>query len=135
LELRRAGSSLDEIAIAIRAAGTPLNRTGIAEVLSQAGLPRLWRRAASGRGTPHRESLIRAQRIDFATFADQLSSGLAGLFLTVPELLRLDLPQLVAEAGYPGTRMIPALSYLLSLVALKLVAIRRLSHVDDIACD
>jgi hypothetical protein len=135
LELRRAGSSLDEIATAIRTAGTPLNRTGIAEVLSQAGLPRLWRRPAAGHGTPHRESLIRAQRIDFATFPDQLSSGLAGLFLTVPELLRLELPRLVAEAGYPGTRMIPALSYLLSLLALKLVAIRRLSHVDDIASD
>ncbi len=55
--------------------------------------------------------------------------------MTIPELLQLDLPRLVAEAGYPGTRMIPALSYLLSLLALKLVALRRLSHVDDIASD
>jgi len=135
LELRHLGLSLDEIGAALRAAGVPLNRTGIAEVIREAGLPRIWRRPAAGQGTPHRETLVRAQRVDFGTFPKQLNSGLAGLFLTIPELLQLDLPNLVAEAGYPGTRMIPALSYLLSLLALKLVALRRLSHVDDIASD
>ncbi len=135
LELRRAGCSLDEIGSALRAAGTALNRTGIAEVIQEAGLPRIWRRSAAGQGTPHREVLVRAQPIDFATFPAELSSGLAGLFLVIPELLELDFPALVAQAGYPGTRMIPALSYLLSLLALKLTAIRRVSHVDDIASD
>ena len=135
LELRHLGLSLDEIGAALRAAGVPLNRTGIAEVIREAGLPRIWRRPAAGQGTPHRETLIRAQRVDFGTFPKQLNSGLAGLFLTIPELLQLDLPSLVAKAGYPGTRMISALSYLLSLLALKLVALRRLSHVDDIASD
>lgn len=38
-------------------------------------------------------------------------------------------------AGYPGTRDIPALSYLLSLVALKLTGTRRVSHVHDVAAD
>jgi hypothetical protein len=55
--------------------------------------------------------------------------------LAVPELVALDLPGLVAAAGYPGTAVIPATSYMLSLLALKLVGIRRVSHVDDLAAD
>src|SRR6266540_2471561 len=79
--LRQAGHSIDEIATALAREGTPLNRTGIAEVVA------------------------------------------------------LDLPALVAAAGYPGTSVIPAVSYLLSLLALKLASIRRVSHVEDLALD
>jgi len=53
----------------------------------------------------------------------------------LPDLLALDLPGLVDAAGYPGTRDIPAISYLLSLLALKLTATRRVSHVHDVAGD
>ena len=60
---------------------------------------------------------------------------MAGLLLAIPELVALDLPGMVARAGYPGTRVIPAVSYLLSLLALKLTATRRVSHVDDLAAD
>ena len=60
---------------------------------------------------------------------------LAGLLLALPDLLALDLPGLVAAAGYPGTRDIPAITYLLSLLALKLTATRRVSHVHDLAAD
>jgi hypothetical protein len=47
----------------------------------------------------------------------------------------LDLPALAAKAGYPGTRVIPAISWLLSLLALKLTRTRRVSHVDDLLSD
>src|SRR5213078_1424747 len=58
-----------------------------------------------------------------------------GLLLAIPDLLQLDLPALVHAAGYPSTAKIPATSYLLSLLALKLVGIRRVSHVEDLAAD
>ncbi len=60
---------------------------------------------------------------------------MAGLLLAIPDLVALDLPALVSAAGYPGTRVIPAVSWLLSLLALKLTATRRVSHVDDLLCD
>ena len=41
----------------------------------------------------------------------------------------------MAAAGYPSTPKIPALSYVLSLLALKLTSTRRVSHVYDIAAD
>ena len=42
---------------------------------------------------------------------------------------------MAAAAGSPATRAIPAAGYLLSLLALKLTATRRVSHVDDLLCD
>jgi len=73
--------------------------------------------------------------IDFAALPARAETKVAGLLLAVPELVALDLPGLVATAGYPGTSVIPPVSYLLSLLALKLTGIRRVSHVDDLAAD
>ena len=55
-----------------------------------------------------------------------------GLVLLVPDLVELGLPEPVRRAGYPGTRVVPAVSWLLSLLALKLTRTRRVSHVDDL---
>jgi len=135
VELRRQGHSIDEIAAALVAEGRPLNRTGISEVVAEEGFERLWRRPEALRGAPRRETLPRARVVDFAEWPGLVETKLAGLLLTVPELVALDLPGLVAAAGYPGTTVIPAVSSVLSLLALKLVGVRRVSHVEDLAAD
>ena len=53
----------------------------------------------------------------------------------LPDLAALDLPAPAARAGYPGTNVVPAVSWLLSLLALKLTRTRRVSHVDDLLAD
>jgi transposase-like protein len=135
VELRHAGHSIDEIAEALVREGTPLNRTGISEVVAKEGFPRLWRRPEAARGGPRREPLPRAGVIDWDAFPDRAETRVAGLLLAVPDLVALDLPGMVAAAGYPGTRVIPAVSSILSLLALKLVGMRRVSHVEDLATD
>ncbi len=135
LELRAAGHSIDEIAEALAAEGTPLNRTGIAEVIAAEGLPRLWRRPEAERGGPAREIQARAGALDFAALPARAETRLAGLLLVIPDLIALGIGDLVAAADYPSTPRIPALSYLLSLLALKLTSTRRVSHVYDIAAD
>jgi hypothetical protein len=135
LELRAAGHSIDEIAAALAAEGTPLNRTGIAEVIAGEGLPRLWRRPDAERGGVQREVQTRAETPDFTALPERAETRLAGLLLTVPDLIALGVPDMVASASYPSTPKIPALSYLLSLLALKLTSTRRVSHVYDIAAD
>jgi hypothetical protein len=133
--LRRAGHSIDEIGAALAAQGTPLNRTGIAEVVAEEGFERLWRRPELARGAPRRETLPRARVVDFGELPERCQTKLAGLLLAVPDLVALDLPGLVTAAGYPGTTIIPAVSSVLSLLALKLVGMRRVSHVEDLAAD
>ena len=135
IELRADGHSIDEIAVALSAEGLGLNRTGIAEVISEHGLPRLWRRPDTARGGPRREVLPRAELADFSQLPARSATNMAGLLLTIPDLLALDLPALVAAGGYPGTQVIPAINYLLSLLALKLTATRRVSHACDLAAD
>jgi hypothetical protein len=73
--------------------------------------------------------------LDFGAWPARLDTTRAGLLLVLPDLLALDLPALAAAAGYPGTRVIPAVSWLLSLLALKLTRTRRVSHVDDLLAD
>jgi hypothetical protein len=135
VELRGGGHSIDEIAQALRAEGTPLNRTGISELIAAEGLPRLWRRPEAARGAPRREVLPRAEVADVEALPARLEAKHAGLLLCLPDLVALDLPSIVARAGYPGTRAIPALSSVLSLLALKLASVRRISHVEDLAAD
>src|SRR3974390_599433 len=140
IELRRQGLSVHEISARLAAEGRPLNRTGVGQVLAEEGFGRLLRHpepeasispATAGRDT----KLPRAKVIDFAAFPAAATTRLAGLLLAVPDLVALDLPALARKAGYPGTRVIPATSWLLSLLALKLTATRRVSHVDDLLDD
>lgn len=131
IALRAQGYSIDEIAAALGAEGIGLNRTGISEVITEAGLPRIWRRPEAARGGPRREDLPRARALNTGDYAEMPACAptrMAGLLLALPDLLALDLPALAAAAGYPGTRDIPAISYLLSLLALKLTGTRRVSH-------
>ena len=64
-----------------------------------------------------------------------LRSPVAGLFLFLPLLSRVQFDQLVSKAEYPGSEMIPATSALLSLLALKLLDKERRSHIDDFNFD
>jgi hypothetical protein len=64
-----------------------------------------------------------------------LHSRTAGIFLFVPLLTQLGFDSLVTRAGYAGSKMIPATSALLALLALKLLDKERRSHIDDFNCD
>jgi hypothetical protein len=59
----------------------------------------------------------------------------AGLFLFLPLLARLRFDRLVGAANYPGSKMVPAVNALLSLLVLKLLDKERRSHIDDFNCD
>jgi hypothetical protein len=136
IALRREGFSAYEISARLAGEGTPLNRTSVAEILSEEGFGRLLRHpapeASTSPATPGRDTrLPPAAGLDFTTFPDRADTRLAGLLLVIPDLINLDLPALVAAAGYPGTATIPAISWLLSLLSLKLTGTRRVSHIDD----
>jgi hypothetical protein len=135
IELRRAGHSVYEIAEALADTATPLNRTGVAQICAEEGFPRLWTRPVVDRGGPRRDIQPRAAICDVAALPASRPTRLAGLLLAIPDLLALDLPGMVESADYPSSAKIPAISYLLSLLALKLTATRRVSHVYDLAAD
>jgi len=65
----------------------------------------------------------------------RLRTRVAGAFLFLPLLARLRFDALVEQAGYPGSRMVPASAALLSLLALKLLDKERRSHIGDFNFD
>ena len=140
IELRRQGYSTYEISGRLAAEGTPLNRTSVGEILAEEGSGRLLRSpepgASASPATAGRDTTLPAAKvIGFGSWPGRLETTRAGLLLAVPDLVSLDLPALVSAAGYPGTRVIPAVNWLLSLLALKLTRTRRVSHVDDLLTD
>ena len=140
IELRREGLSVYEISTRLAREGTPLGRTAVSDILREEGFGRLLRgpapEASTSPATSGRDTRLPAAAvIDFAALPARAHTAMAGLLLTIPDLVTLDLPALVGAAGYPGTKTIPATAYLLSLLALKLTATRRVSHVDDLLAD
>ncbi|HET9563559.1 MAG TPA: transposase [Mycobacterium sp.] len=137
IELRRQGLSTYEISARLATERTPLNRTSVGEILAEEGFGRLLRHpeptASTNPATAGRDTrLPRTARLDFDTWPATIETGKAGLLLLIPDLIELGLPDLVKQAGYPGTQVVPATSWLLSLLALKLTRTRRVSHVDDL---
>lgn len=60
---------------------------------------------------------------------------MAGVFLFLPLLAKLHFDQIVAQAGYPGSEMVPASAALLALLTLKLLDKERHSHINDFNFD
>src|SRR4029450_12339218 len=137
IQLRRQGLSTYEISARLAAEQTPLNRTSVGEILAEEGFGRLLRGPApaesSSPATAGRDTrLPRGQVIDLGAWPRQLESTRAGLLLVLPDLVALDLAGLVRRAGYPATRVVPAVSWLLSLLALKLPRTRRGAHGEGL---
>jgi transposase len=65
----------------------------------------------------------------------RFTTKVAGLFLFLPQLLELDLPSAVQQAGWPGSRCIPPLQAILALLTPKLLGKRRVSHISDLCND
>ncbi|MGQ0520648.1 MAG: hypothetical protein ACT4PX_05800, partial [Actinomycetota bacterium] len=134
LALRAQGHSIDQITAALALGPTPLNRTGVWEICRDEGLERLARRR--GGPTPAmRERQARTRVITWPEHPVADETSYAGLLLVAPALVELDLAGAVAAARMPGTREVPALASVLSLLALKMIGQRRVSHVDDVAAD
>jgi transposase len=138
--LRHQGLSVYEISTRLATEGIGLNRTGVGQILREEGFGRLLRDPAEQSSTSPATSgrdtrLPKTGVLDFGAFPQRVHTAMAGLLLTIPDLVALDLPALVDAAGYPGTSVVPPTGWILSLLALKLTGTRRVSHVDDLLGD
>jgi hypothetical protein len=64
-----------------------------------------------------------------------LHTRVAGVFLFLPLLAKLAFDRLVTDARYPSSKMVPAISALLSILSLKLLDKERRSHIGDFNFD
>ncbi len=118
--------------------GVQISVRTVERVLAEEGFAKLPRRTrlklgrtVKGAEVPERSEALTLAQLDGHSFE---SAG-AGVFLFAPFLARFDIDKVVAAAGLPGTKVIPATSYFLSFLALKLLGTERYAHVGDHAFD
>jgi hypothetical protein len=136
IALRKQHLSIYDIHDALTQQGHSLSLTAIHEVLRAEGFGRLPRRRDEER--PQRPRPDRAAVADVRQFrvaSRRFSTALGGLFVFIPWLVRLKMDGLVAAAGLPGTRMIPAAHAVRAALGLKLTSTERKSHVMDLVFD
>ena len=136
ITLRKQNLSVHDISRSLAREGEVLSPAAVAAILKEEGFAKLPRRGDDER--PHQT------RPDVADIADvrqldltprYLRTKFGGLFLFLAWLVSVDLDRLLARAGFPGSKMIPAACAVRSLLALKLFGNARYSHVMSAVLD
>ncbi len=130
--------SAGEIAQLLSEEGIELSVRTVERVLAEEGFPKLPRRTrleigltVKGAEVPQR---AKAVKIDSLSGSRYDCPG-AGVFLFAPFLAQFNIDKIINRANLPGSKTIPARSYLLSFLALKLLGTERYAHVGDHAFD
>jgi hypothetical protein len=135
--LRKQNHSVYEISAALKEQAMPLSPTAVREVLQAEGFAPLPRRLDEERPAlpgPTVEPIADVRAFGLAP-ESQFTTRLGGLFLFLPDLLRLHIETLASAARLPGSVMIPAPHALRAALALKLWSIERKSHVMALVAD
>ena len=136
VELRKRNYSIYEISQELKAQGTPLSATAVGEVLAAEGFARLPRRRDDERPArvgPTIEAVADVR--EFSLAPREFTTRVGGLFLFIPDLVRVNVAVLAQRAKLPGSQMIPTLQGLLASLALKLWSIERKSHIMALVAD
>jgi hypothetical protein len=130
--------SAGEIAQLLSEDGIEISIRTVERILAEEGYPKLPRRTrlkigltVQGAKVPETSEAISISEWDNRTHECQD----AGIFIFSPFIQRLEVPQIVQQAGLPGSKMIPAINYFLSFLAVKLVGTQRYAHMGDHAFD
>src|SRR6267142_3861245 len=136
IRLRKQNHSVYEISEALKEQKCPLSPTAVREVLKEEGfapLPRRLDAERPDRPRPTVEPIADVRNLSLAPRTFTTRCG--GLFLFVPDLVRLKMDQLALSTHMPGSKMIPAEHALRACLALKLWSIERKSHVMALVAD
>lgn len=136
IALRKANHSVYEISEHLKAHNLPLSPTAVRELLREEGfaaLPRRLDEERPERPRPTVESVADVRTFSLAPRSFETTCG--GLFLFLPDLVRLDLDEITRKARLPGSDMIPSAHALRSALALKLWSLERTSHVMALVAD
>jgi Transposase DDE domain len=136
LALRKRNYSIYDISRALKEQGISLGATAVREILAEEGFAPLPRRLDEERPAfigPTTEAVADVR--SFVLSPREFTTRVGGLFLFLPDLIRLDCEALAQSTKLPGSRMIPAEHALRSSLALKLWSIERKSHVMALVAD
>jgi transposase len=130
--------SAGEIAQLLSEDGADISVRTVERVLAEEGFPKLPRRTRLKIGLTVKGAEVpqRSEGISIAQMEGQhFTCESAGAFLFAPFLEKFQVSEMIRSIGLPGTKVIPAVSYFLSFLALKLIGTERYGHMGDHAFD
>ena len=134
--LRKQNLSIYDISRVLEESGQKVSAVAVSLILKEEGFARLPRRRDEERlpgPRPEVAEVADVNRLDLSPRRFRTQFG--GLYLFVPYLAQIPLERLLEEAGFPGTKMIPAAQAIRSLLGLKLFGSARHSHVMSYVLD
>ena len=136
VQLRKHNYSVYEISETLKEQKRPLSPTAVREVLKAEGFAALPRRLDEERPDRPRPTVEPVADVrDFSLVPRRFTTACGGLFLFLPDLVRLNIDGLAEDTGLPGSKMIPPGHALRASLALKLWSIERKSHVMALVAD
>ncbi len=137
VQLRKHNHSVYEISELLKQRKMALSPTAVRELLRADGfapLPRRLDEERPARLAPTVEPVADVREFSLSP-GTQFTTRCGGLFLFVPDLVRLQFDALVKQARLPGSVMIPPEHALRATMALKLWSVERKSHVMSLVTD
>jgi len=108
----------------------------VERVLAEQGYSKLPRRSRLKIGLTVQGARVPETSQVLATGVERkMDCDCAGVFLFAPFIEKLNLAKVVEDAGLAGSKMIPAMQYFLSFLALKLIGTERFAHMNDHSFD
>ncbi len=136
IALRKENLSIYDISDALARKGRKISPVSVSHILKEEGFARLPRRLDEDRPPATRPSTGAVADVGQLDLTPrQVHSKFGGLFLFVPLLAAMPFDRMLREAGFPGSKMIPAGYAIRSLLALKLFGSARHSHIMSYVLD
>jgi len=136
IALRKQNLSIYDISRVLESKGRKISPVSVSIILNEEGFARLPRRRDEERPPtlkPTKGAVANVKHLDLSP--RHVNTKFGGLFLFVPFLAAIPFDKMLLEAGFPGSKMIPAGAALRSLLALKLFGSARHSHVMSYVLD
>ena len=136
IALRKENLSIYDISSVLERKERKVSPVSVSLILKEEGFSRLPRRRDEERPPsprPTKAPVADARLLDLSP--RQFRSKFGGLFLFLPFLASIPFDQFLKKAGFPGSKMIPPGYAMRSLLALKLFASARHSHVMSYVLD
>jgi hypothetical protein len=134
--LRKQNLSIYDISRVLAESSQGMSPVAVSLILKEEGFARLPRRRDEERlpgPRPEVAEVADVNRLDLSVRRFRTQFG--GLYLFIPYLAQIPLEKLLQEAGFPGSKMIPAAAAVRSLLGLKLFGSARHSHVMSYVLD
>jgi transposase len=134
--MRKQNLSIYDISETLAREGKSMSPAAVYGILKEEGFSRLPRRPDEERPStlrPAAGAVADARKLDLSP--RRFRTQLGGLFLFLSALASMPFDEIMAKAGLPGSRMVPAGHAMRSLLALKLWGSARHSHVMSYVLD